>query len=112
MLSLNFCSEGNISKTLGKEVGSGDGFTPCFSSPSSLASFGESVFVCDTDNRELRLVSCLQSYKQLGRKMNAFIKLLQLDEDVPHSVESASLQDGIVVLEDVKTVMKDIERNA
>ena len=44
--------------------------------------------------------------------MNAFIKLFQLDEDMPHSVKSASLQDGIVVLEEVKTVMKDIERNA
>ena len=97
---------------LGGEVGSGNEFTPCFSSPLSLASFGESVFVCDTNKRALRLVSCLQSYKQLGRNRNAFIKLFQLDEDMPYSVESASLQDGIVVLEDVKTVMKDIERNA
>ena len=44
--------------------------------------------------------------------MNAFIELFLLDEDVPHAVESVSLQDDIAVLEDVKTAMKNIERNA
>ena len=97
--TINFCCEGNISKTLG-------------SSPSSLASCGESVLVCDTNNKALRLVSSLQSYKRLGIKINAFIELFQLNKDVPYSVESVSLQDGIAVLENVKTAMKDIERNA
>ena len=85
-----------------------DRFTVCFQSPSALASYGESVFVCDTSNQAIRIISSLTAYKVLGEKVRPFIELSQLEEECSRkaSVQS-NLEDGWKILKDVADLMKD-----
>ena len=85
----------------------------CFQSSSALASYGESVFVCDTSNQAIRIISSLTAYKVLGEKVRPFIELFQLEEECSRkaSVQS-NLEDGLKILKDVAYLMKDIEKKA
>ena len=81
--SVNFCIDGKVIHSLGgSQPGMQDGFTVRFHSPSALASYGESIFVCDTSNQAVRLISSLKSYKHLGEKLGLFIELFQLEEEL------------------------------
>ena len=67
--SVDICNDGKVIHSLGgRQPGMQDGFTVWFHSPSALASYGESIFVCDKSNQALRLISSLKSYKILGEK--------------------------------------------
>ena len=44
----------SLGAPVGTVQGFQDGYTVAFNSPSSLASFGETIFVCDTSNRAVR----------------------------------------------------------
>ena len=111
--SVNFFSEGKISQSLGGSTGMQDGFTVRFQSPSALVSHGESIFVCDTGNQAIRLISSLKAYKFLGEKLGPFIKLFQLEEELSRKANvEVSLEDDLNILKEAADVMKDIERNA
>ena len=70
--SVNFCNDGKVIHSLGgSQPGMQDGFTVPFQSPSALASYGESIFVCQA----VRLISSLKSYKLLRKKLGPFVKL-------------------------------------
>lgn len=58
-----------------------DGFTVRFQLPSSLGSYGETVFVWDTGNWTILLISSLKAYKFLRDNLGPFIKLFQLQEE-------------------------------
>ena len=76
-----FEEESRITYSLGTVQGFQDGYTVAFKSPSSLVAFGETVFVCDTSKRALRIITSLTTYRLLGEKMDSFIDLFQLRED-------------------------------
>ena len=68
--SVNFCNDGKVIHSLGgSQPGIQDGFTVPFQSPSALASYGESIFVCQA----VRLISSLKSYKLLRKKLGPFV---------------------------------------
>ena len=111
--SVNFFSGGKIRHSLGGNQGMQDGFTLRFQSPSALVSYGESIFVCDTSNKAIRIISSLTAYKFLGKKVRPFIELFQLEEERSRKVSvQSSLEDGLKILKEVADLMKDIERGA
>ena len=65
-----------------------DGFTVRF------ATYGESVFVCDTSNQAVGLISSLKSYKLLGEKLGQRVGLFQLNQ-VWQRVWTADVMKGI-----------------
>ncbi|CAH3199284.1 unnamed protein product, partial [Porites evermanni] len=73
--------ESRITYSLGTVQGFQDGNTVAFNSASSLASFGETIFVCDTSDRAVRIITNLTTYRLLGEKMDSFIDFFQLRED-------------------------------
>ena len=66
--SVNCFSEGKMTHSLGGSQGIQNGFTVRFQWPLALAlvSYGEPVFVCDTSNQAIRLISNLRAYKLFG----------------------------------------------
>ena len=76
-------------------------------------SYGESIFVCDTSNQAVRLISSLKSYKHLGEKLGLFIELFQLEEELSRKPSfQPSLEDGLIILKEAADFMKDVERQA
>ena len=65
--------ESRITCSLGTVQGFQDGYTVAFNSPSSLVAFGETVFLCDTSNRAVRIITSLTTYRLLGEKINGFV---------------------------------------
>ena len=61
--TLNFFNGARVTKSLGGTQGMQDGFSASFNSLSSLASFKETVFVCDINNQAARVISSLKSYR-------------------------------------------------
>ena len=111
--SVHFFSEGRISRSLGGSQAMQDGFTVRFQSPSSLASYGETVFVCDTGNRAIPLITSIKAYKLLGDRLGPFIELFQLEEKRSREISvQSSLQEGLKVLKEAADFMKDVERKA
>lgn len=111
--TLNFFDGARVTTSLGGTQGMQDGFTASFNSPSSLASFKETVFVCDINNQAVRVVSSLKSYKELGEKIGPFIDLFNLHEEKTKSArQKPTLNDGITVLKGVADVMKTIQDDA
>lgn len=112
--SVNFCIDGKVIHSLGgSQPGMQDGFTVRFHSPSALVSYGESIFVCDTSNQAVRLISSLKSYKHLGEKLGLFIELFQLEEELSRKPSfQPSLEDGLIILKEAADFMKDVERQA
>ena len=90
-----------------------DGLTVRFQSPSALVSYGESIFVCDTSNQAIRLISSLTASKFLGEKLGPFIELFQLEEECSREANvQSSLEEGLKNLKEVADLMKDIERHS
>ena len=103
--TLNYFADNKVTVTLGESEGFRDGYSPCFNSPLHITSFQENIFVCDVNNKALRLVSSMSVYKQFGRQLSAFIDLFQLDEDFAYQGAGPTLDEGIATLKDVATTM-------
>ena len=67
-----------------------DGFTVRFQSPSALISHCESIFVCDTGNQAIRLISTVKAYKFLGEKLGPFIELFQLEKELSRKASASA----------------------
>ena len=106
--------ESRITCSLGTVQGFQDGYTVAFNSPSSLVAFGETVFVCDTSNRAVRIITSLTTYRLLGEKMDSFIDLFQLREDSSKDNinHHTSLNDGLKILKGTADFMKETEVQA
>ena len=73
----------------------------------------QSVFVCDTSNQAIRLISSLKAYKHLGEKLGPFIQLFQLEEELSRKERvQSNLEDGLKILKETADLMKDIEGKA
>ena len=106
-------SEGKVSRALGGSQEMHNGFTVHFQSPTALVSYGESVFVCDTSNQAIRLISSLKAYKLVGENLGPFIEFFHLEEDLPRKTGVQSrLEDGLNILKQAADLMKDIERKS
>ena len=103
--------ESRITYSLGTVQSFQDGYTVAFNSPSSLVAFGETVFVCDTSNRAVRIITSLTTYRLLGERMDSFIDLFQLreDSDKDYVNHHTSLNDGLKIVKGTADLMKEIE---
>ena len=106
--------ESRITYSMGTVQGFQDGYTVAFNSPSSLVAFGDTVFVCDTSNRAVRIITSLTTYRLLGEKMDSFIDLFQLRENSGKDYVNhhTSLNDGLKILKGTADLMKEIEVQA
>lgn len=105
--------ESRITYSLGTVQGFQDGYTVAFNSASSLASFGETIFVCDTSDRAVRIITNLTTYRLLGEKMDSFIDFFQLREDSgKEHHHPTSLNNGLKILKGTADFMKEIEVQA
>ncbi len=94
----------------GSTQGHQDGCTAKYNLPAALCSYKKSIFICEMNNRSVRLLTYLVPFEEIVDVMGAFIGLFHLDKVIPKF--AGSFQEGLQILENVHMYMEKVEKDA